>query len=82
MKDCTEKEREKFFMAAIEYILNEAHLHPNDSLVDIANEALEDLNMIARWGADGQQPILVESGDVWASIPPQWFSFYGGELLA
>jgi len=54
--DCRENIRK-----AIEYILNEAHLHPEDSVVDIANEAFEKLNFNAKWNGDDAWPVTVKT---------------------
>ena len=45
---------------AIEYVLNEAHLHPDDSLVDIANEVFFDLGFTTKWSNDDTWPISVK----------------------
>ena len=45
---------------AIEYVLNEAHLHPDDSLVDIANEVFFDLGFVTKWNSDDAWPIYVK----------------------
>jgi len=44
---------------ALEYILNECHRYPDDSIVDIANEAFEDLDFFAEWTEDDERPISV-----------------------
>lgn len=51
--------QEKFVIDAFEFIVNEAHLHPNDSLVDIANEAFEKLNLKAFWNENDIRPITI-----------------------
>jgi len=53
------KRREEAIKDAFEYILNEVHLHPDDSTVDIANEAFTGLNFKAAWGGNAK-PVIVE----------------------
>ena len=52
--------REEFIREAFEYILNEAYLFSEDSLVDIANEAFKNLNFEAYWTNDNDMPIIIK----------------------
>jgi len=53
---------------AFEYILTECHKCPNDSVVDIANEAFEDLDFFAEWADDDDNPVRVGPFTGWEVI--------------
>ena len=64
MKECVSHHlacdcREEKFKEAFEYILNEGTLNPDDSLVDIANEAIACVGLQASWTENDSKPVIV-----------------------
>lgn len=64
MKECVSHHfacdcREAKFREAFKYILNEATLNPDDSLVDITNEAIECVGLQAEWKEDDDKLIII-----------------------
>ncbi len=53
--------REEAIRTAFEFILNETYLNPEDSIVDIANEAFVDLNFVADWDDNSDLSIKVKA---------------------
>ena len=62
------------YVKAIAYIANEAHKHPDESIRDMANEAIDlyDLHLGAEFTDDGNAPIAVYRGSVKYSESRSW----------